>query len=50
MVKFLDATEEDVQTWNLTNEELDILLKAHQIITKKRMTIKTGRGPIVIGS
>ena len=42
MVKFLDATEDDVQTWNLNNEDLDVLLKAHQIIVRERMKKKTG--------
>jgi len=50
MVKFLDATEDEVQIMNLTNEELDTLLKAHQIITRERMRIKSGKGSIITGS
>ena len=41
MVKFLDATEEDIQAGGYTNEELDVLLQAHQILTAKK--IKKGR-------
>lgn len=50
MVKFLDASEEEIFVWNLPLEELDVLLKAHEIITRNRMKIKLGRGPIVTGS
>lgn len=48
MVKFLDLTEDEVQSMNFTNEELDVLLKAHDIIMRKRIRAKSSA--IITGS
>ena len=36
MAKFLDITEDDVQAMNFTTEELDVLLKAHDILMRHK--------------
>ena len=35
--KFLDVTEEEIKGSLFTNEELDVLLNAHQILMKARL-------------
>ena len=49
MVKFLDISEDDVQTMEFSTEELDILLKAHDILMRKKLTIKK-KSDIITGS
>ena len=46
MVKFLDITEEEVQGGDYTNEELDILLKAHNILISHKLK----KGKIITAS
>ena len=50
MTKFLDLTEDDLRTSGFTNEELDVLLKAHEIIIRNKVKGKYGKGPIITGS
>ena len=48
MAKFLDITEDDVQAMNFSTEELEILLKAHDILMRHKLKgKKTG---IITGS
>ena len=48
MAKFLDITEDDVQAMNFTTEELEILLKAHDILMRHKF--KSKKTGIITGS